>query len=49
MIYCNIMDLELLANNVGFGSFKGMIMYFAFLSIIGFLGYGIYIGQKGSK
>lgn len=43
------MDFQVIAQTVGFGSFKGMIMYFSFLSMVAFIGYGIYIGQKGSK
>ena len=33
-------------NIIGFEHFKGMVMYFGFLSIIAFMGFGIYYGQK---
>lgn len=38
-----------LANYIGFGSFKGMVLYFSFLAVIAFVGYGVYIGQKGKN
>jgi hypothetical protein len=34
------------ANWVGFGHFKGMIMYFGLLGLIAFIGFGIYHTTK---
>lgn len=43
------MDLDLIAKFIGFGTFKAMAIYFTFLAVMGFVGYGIYIGQKGDR
>lgn len=33
---------------IGFGTFKGMMMYFGFLTLILLIGFGIYYGQKST-
>jgi len=35
-----------LSNNIGFGSFKGMILFFCFLIFWFLFGLAIYYGQK---
>jgi len=47
-----ITDIETLneiANWIGFGSFKGMMLYFLFLTLISLIGIGIYYGNKQGK
>ena len=41
--------LNHLATSIGFETFKGMMMYFGFLSLILFIGLGIYYGQKPTE
>lgn len=36
------------ATLIGFGTFKGMMMYFGFLTLILLIGFGIYYGQKST-
>lgn len=40
------MELDLIAHYVGFGSFKGMVLYFLFLISFALIGYMIYSSQK---
>jgi hypothetical protein len=41
--------LNEIANWIGFGSFKGMTLYFIFLTLISLIGIGIYYGNKQGK